>query len=63
MKDDLLEGFGSLRKDLKENGELKEVITKVRLPSRHLLEKKSLNLVSLSLLERRCHVHSVADSE
>lgn len=62
MKDDLLEGFGSLRKDLKENGELKEVITKVRLP-RHLLKKERLNLVSLSLLERRFHVHSVADSE
>jgi len=30
VKDDLLEGFGSLRKDLKENGELKEVIAKVR---------------------------------
>ena len=29
VKDDLLEGFGSLRKDLKENGELKEVIAKV----------------------------------
>jgi len=30
VKDDLLEGFGSLRKDLKGNGELKEVIAKVR---------------------------------
>jgi len=29
VKDDLLVGFGSLRKDLKENGELKEVIEKV----------------------------------
>ena len=29
MKDDLLESFGCLRKDLKENEELKDVITKV----------------------------------
>lgn len=35
MKDDLLEGFGNLKKDLKENGELKEVIAKVNIE--HLL--------------------------
>lgn len=29
VKDDLLESFGCLRKDLKENEELKEVISKV----------------------------------
>ena len=38
MKEDLLEGFGNLRKDLKENRELKEVITKVNLE--HLLGSK-----------------------
>lgn len=30
MKDDLLEGFGCLRRDLKENEELKQVIAKVK---------------------------------
>lgn len=30
MKDDLLEGFGCLRKDMKENEELREIIAKVR---------------------------------
>ena len=29
MKEDLLESFGCLRKDLKENEELKELISKV----------------------------------
>ena len=29
VKEDLLEGFGCLKKDLKENQELKEVISKV----------------------------------
>ena len=41
MKDDLLEGFKSLRKDLKEHGDLKEVITKVRLPKTPLGERKT----------------------
>ena len=31
VKDDLLESFGCLRKDLKENEDLKEIITKVRI--------------------------------
>lgn len=31
VKDDLLESFGCLRKDLKENEDLKEIITKVSI--------------------------------
>lgn len=31
VKDDLLESFGCLRKDLKENEDLKEIITKVTI--------------------------------
>lgn len=31
VKDDLLESFGCLRKDLKENEDLKEIIAKVSI--------------------------------
>ena len=31
VKDDLLESFGCLRRDLKENEDLKEIITKVTI--------------------------------
>ena len=37
VKDDLLESFGCLRKDLKENEDLKEIITKVTIDGNLLL--------------------------
>ena len=41
MKDELLEGFGCLRRDLKENEELKEVIAKVKTAKNSLCKLMS----------------------